>query len=136
MITRILIDLCILRKTLWIKMSVSLLYSVPIYQSCCMWFKQPREKPLVGIVISAYKCVEFINAIGCLLSSIYFAPSFNSCGCRINSSRKYRFSLLSWIVPTGMFLFLPLVIVVPCELFLNLFPTPVIPSKLNPSEIK
>jgi len=32
-------------------------------------------------------------------------PSFNSCGCRISSSRKYRFSLLSWIVPTGMFLF-------------------------------
>ncbi|KAG4990575.1 hypothetical protein GLYMA_09G052300v4 [Glycine max] len=45
-------------------------------------------------------------------------PSFNSCGCRISSSRKYRFSLLSWIVPTGMFLFPSLVIVVPGEFFL------------------
>ncbi|KAK7412991.1 hypothetical protein VNO78_04796 [Psophocarpus tetragonolobus] len=32
-------------------------------------------------------------------------PSFNSCGCRISTSRKYRFSLLGWIMPTGMFLF-------------------------------
>ncbi|ESW10832.1 hypothetical protein PHAVU_009G241500 [Phaseolus vulgaris] len=40
-------------------------------------------------------------------------PSFNSCGCRISSRRKYRFSLLSWIMPTGMFLFPFLVLVVP-----------------------
>lgn len=42
-------------------------------------------------------------------------------------------SLLSWIVRTGMFLFLSLVIVIPGEFFFLPIRSLVIPSSLNPS---